>query len=194
MSDTKHRLLKSGALLFAEKGFSGVTVRQICQHADASMNMIHHYFGNKQGLLTAIVEQFSLRVFDTPMRLLDTPARSTEDLSSRIEMLFEATLDAYISERDVLLVVMREHANPKSIQTYMCKFKEFLQQAQYQGWVRKELDPAMITGFMLDRILNQVQFAPWVKLNFGEDLLNDSGYKKRWCKSNIDLLLNGLVE
>ena len=190
---TRDRLLTSGAVLFAERGFGGVSVREICDHARTSLNMIHHYFGSKKGLLDAIVEQFSSEVFAIPMRLLDTPARSKDDFGSRIEMLFGATLDAYIEQREVMMVVVREQADPGALPEYMSRFAAFLEEAKKTGFVRNELDSDMITGFMLDRILNQVQFAPWIKRNYGIDLLTDADYKKRWCKSNLDVFMNGIV-
>jgi len=50
----KDRLIYSGATLFSEKGYSGVSVREICKHADTSISMFHHYFDNKAGLLKVI--------------------------------------------------------------------------------------------------------------------------------------------
>jgi hypothetical protein len=51
----------------------------------------------------------------------------------------------------------------------------------------------MITGFLLDRILNQVQLAPWIKGTYGTDVLSDPEYKQRWCRSNLDVFVNGIV-
>lgn len=168
-------------------------MREVCKHANTSLNMIHHYFGSKVGLLNAIVEQYSSEVFAIPMRLLEKPARSKEDFQSRIELLFETTLDAYIEQREVMMVVVREQADPGALPQYMARFAEFLEQAKTKGFVRKALDSDMITGFILDRILNQVQFAPWIKRNYGIDLLTDAEYKKRWCKSNLDVFVNGIM-
>jgi AcrR family transcriptional regulator len=190
---TRERLLSSGAELIAEKGFDGASVREICAHAETSINMIHHYFGSKQGLLDAIVEQFSSGVFAVPMRLLDKDPRSKEDFLSRIELLFESTLDAYIENRSVLLVVVREQADPKALPEYMARFASFLERAKENGFVREEIDPEMITGFFLDRILNQVQLAPWIKRNYGTDLLSDPDYKRRWCQSNLEVFINGIA-
>ena len=186
-------MLTSGAHLIAEKGFDGVSVREICAHADTSMNMIHYYFGSKQGLLDAIVEQFSSGVFAIPLRLLEKDPRSQEDFLSRIEMLFESTLDAYIEHRSVLMVVVREQADPEALPEYMARFASFLDRAKEMGFVREEVDSEMITGFLLDRILNQVQLAPWIKRNYGTDLLSDPEYKQRWCRSNLDVFMNGIV-
>lgn len=168
-------------------------MREICAHAGTSMNMIHHYFGSKQGLLDAIVEQFSPGVFAVPMRLLEKEPRSKEDFLSRIELLFESTLDAYIEHRSVLMVVVREQADPQALPEYMARFASFLDRAKELGFVREEVDSNMITGFLLDRILNQVQLAPWIKRNYGTDLLSDPEYKKRWCQSNLDIFVNGIL-
>jgi AcrR family transcriptional regulator len=190
---TRERLLASGTALFAEKGFDGVTVREICKHADTSMNMIHHYFDSKEGLLNAIVEQFSSRVFLVPRRLLEKVPDTREAFLARLELLFETTLEAYIEQRDVLRVVVREQSDLKALQEFMEDLASFMEKAKTKGFVRKELDSAMITGAMLDRVLNQVQFAPWIKRLTGADVLSDASYKERWCKSNLDLFLYGFM-
>ena len=189
----KDRLISSGAILFSEKGYAGVSVREICKHADTSMSMIHHYFENKEGLLEAIVDQFSSRTFALPMRLLGKESQSKEDFQSRIEMLFEAMLDVFISEREILLVIMREQSSHPLVTEYHKCLVSFIEKAKKKGFVRKELDSSMIGGFMMDRILNQVQFAPLIKKDFGKNLLGDPKYKRRWCTANLDFLLNGML-
>lgn len=193
-TSTKDRLLQTGAELFAEKGFAGVSVRQICAAAGTSMNMIHHYFGNKEGLLTAIADRFSARIFVVPMRLLENVPPSQEKFLSLMELLFETTLEAYVEEEALVRVAIREQLDAKGITEFSQKFVAFLDQAKKQGFVRQELDSEMITGAMLDRILNQVQFAPWLARVHGVDVLTDIEYRQRWCKSNLDLYLYGLVD
>lgn len=127
------------------------------------------------------------------MRLLDTPAKSVDDFSSRMEMLFESTLEAYIKERALMMVVIRENANPPALANYVAQLSSFFEGAKTNGFVREALDTEMITGTMLDRITNQVQFAPWLLDTLGIDLTTDADYKKRWCRSNLDLLLHGIL-
>jgi AcrR family transcriptional regulator len=190
---TKERLIHSGAVLFGKKGYAGVSVREICEHANTSMNMVHHFFESKEGLLDVIVNQFSKNVFSIPNKLLENTPRSQEDFNSRIEMIFETTLDAYIKERLTFLVVLKEQSNSQAMKDYRDLFVGFMERSKKKGFTRKKVDSEMITGFMLDRILNQVQFAPWIKETTGADLLHDSQYKKRWCKANLDLLFHGLL-
>ena len=198
MTDTarpsaRNRLLTSGASLMAEKGFEGVSVREVCADAGTTINMVHHYFGSKQGLLDAIVDQFSTGVFAMPMRLLDKEPRSQEEFLSIIELMFETTLDAYIEHRSVMLVVVREQASPEALPVFIEALATFLDRAKEQGFVRGQVDTEMVAGFVLDRILNQVWFAPWIKTTYGTEAVSDAEYKQQWCRSNLDILLNGIV-
>lgn len=189
----RERLLDAGAELFAERGFAAVSVREVCAAADTSANMIHHYFGSKQGLLDAVTQRFSDEVFAVPMQLLQTPARSQDDFASRLDMLFRATLDAYVRNRAVVLVAVQEGTEPEALPHYMTQLASFLSDAQKQGLVRAEVDPEMITGLLLDRILNQVRFAPWIRDTYGIDVLSDPDYQQRWTRANVDVYLHGIA-
>jgi AcrR family transcriptional regulator len=176
----------------SERGFDGVSVREVCTAAGTSINMVHYYFGSKRGLLEAIVDQFSSGVFGLPMRLLDKKPQSKDEFRSIIELLFETTLEAYIEHRSVMLVVVREQADPEALPEYEKRVAAFIDQAKDEGFVRDDVDSDMVPGFFLDRILNQVQFAPWIKRNYGTDV-SDAVYRREWCQSNIDIILNGIV-
>lgn len=52
---TRDRILASAAELFAEHGFQGTTVRQICKAARANSAGIHYHFGDKGGLYEAVL-------------------------------------------------------------------------------------------------------------------------------------------
>lgn len=168
-------------------------MRDICTDANTSMNMIHHYFGNKEGLLQAVVGQIDNDVLTIPRRLLETPVTSPEEFRDRIELIWITTLEAYIRNRDALVVAVREQTDLPAIGAYMGQLTQFLDAAKKQGIVRTELDSDMLGGAMLDRILNQVHFAPVIRRTFGIDPLTDKDYQQRWSKGNLDLFLNGFM-
>jgi len=53
--DPKERLMETAIDLFAAKGFSGTSIRDIANAMGVSISNIYHYFGNKEGLWVAIL-------------------------------------------------------------------------------------------------------------------------------------------
>ena len=180
-------------MLFAEKGFGGATVRDICRAAGTSGNMIHHYFGDKQGLLDAIVDQYGTGVFDRALTLLDPPLTSREDFAARFRLLFITTLEACMELRLPMLVALREQVDLTALARFQERFARFVLDAQDAGWVRPAVRPELVSGIVLDRITNYVQFAPWTRSLFGVDPLGDREYRQQWTEANVDLFLHGFV-
>jgi TetR/AcrR family transcriptional regulator, regulator of cefoperazone and chloramphenicol sensitivity len=54
-SATRDRLLAAAIDLFAEHGFEGVTVREICQRAGANIAAVNYHFRDKLGLYLAVL-------------------------------------------------------------------------------------------------------------------------------------------
>src|ERR1051326_7910118 len=54
--ETRQRLLNVAAELFAEKGFNNVTVRELCQIANANVAAVNYHFRDKLGLYKEVVE------------------------------------------------------------------------------------------------------------------------------------------
>jgi len=54
--NTRQRLLEAAGEVFAEQGFRNATVRGIVRRADANLNAVNYYFGDKQGLYQAAIE------------------------------------------------------------------------------------------------------------------------------------------
>ena len=53
---TRHRLLEAAGEAFAEHGFRGVTVRQICKRAHANVAAINYHFGSKEQLYAEVLK------------------------------------------------------------------------------------------------------------------------------------------
>ena len=52
---TRSRLLARAAELFADRGFDGVTVREICRAAGANVAAVNYHFGDKRALYGEVV-------------------------------------------------------------------------------------------------------------------------------------------
>jgi AcrR family transcriptional regulator len=72
--ETRDRLLKAAAQLFAERGFTKVTVRDICRAARANVALVNYHFGGKTGLYREVLQL----AIDT-MRATNDAAREAGD-------------------------------------------------------------------------------------------------------------------
>jgi AcrR family transcriptional regulator len=79
-STTRAQILTAALDLFAVQGYSGTTMRGIAQRADVDPALIHHFFGNKDGLFR---EAVSSRIDMSP--LFESLPEKTEEREVRVE-------------------------------------------------------------------------------------------------------------
>lgn len=58
---SKEKLILEAGRLFAEKGFAGVSTRDIAGAAHVNISLISYYFQGKEGLYKAVIEAFALQ-------------------------------------------------------------------------------------------------------------------------------------
>jgi len=189
----RDRLLAAGVELFSKNGFAGTSIREICNLADTGVNMIHHYFTNKQGLYDEILEGFSDKVWLVPARIIAEPPRSRENLISRFEVFIEETLEALITHRRQYEMVVRERIIFSVFESYNQKLVTFLEAGKSAGYVQSGLDSEMLTGFILDRLGNQIVYASWIEETTGNNIVTNAAYRKRWLRANLDLIFHGVL-
>lgn len=66
MADVRTRILETAGEIFANKGFSATTVRDICRAADANIAAINYYFGDKMSLYVESVKHAHACRFNEP--------------------------------------------------------------------------------------------------------------------------------
>src|ERR1700758_3024984 len=60
--DTRRRILETAFELFASDGFEGASTRTLAERAGVNLPAIQYYFGSKEGLYRAVVEQITDRM------------------------------------------------------------------------------------------------------------------------------------
>ena len=59
----EHALLRSGRLLYPERGSAGLSVRAVTEHAGVNLGMFHYHFRTKDNFLRALLQQFYDEMF-----------------------------------------------------------------------------------------------------------------------------------
>ncbi len=94
MTEKKEKILQSALELFAREGYTGTSTSKVAKHACVSEGLIFRHFGNKEGLLDAIIKEgeeraktlFSSIVFETdPKELISKLITTIESFSKNSE-------------------------------------------------------------------------------------------------------------
>ena len=67
-ASTRERLLTAASRLFAEHGFRGASVRDICNHAGTNPGAVSYHFGGKKQLYRAVLRRATARLADLTPR------------------------------------------------------------------------------------------------------------------------------
>lgn len=189
----KTRLITAGKSLFADRGFAGASVREICAAANASSTMIHHYFGSKKGLYEAIVDEFKTATFEVPLRLIARPPKTREEFLFRLEMFISETFQALVVQADVFRVIAREQQGYELTAQFHAGLAKYLGEAQSAGLINPDLNVELVTGLVLDRLGGQILYASSIK-DKATTVLNDSAYAEDWLAANSSVLIHGFAQ
>lgn len=91
--DGRERLVRTAFVLFAEKGFDSVTVRDIASASSVSVGLINHHFGSKDGLREAVDEFFIAQFEDAITGAAPQEMSTTLDPAEVIDAWIERHAD-----------------------------------------------------------------------------------------------------
>jgi AcrR family transcriptional regulator len=123
--DARDRLLDAAEALFCEKGFEGVSVRELTATAGCNLAAVNYYFGGKEKLYTEMFRrQFAVMVNGH----LETFQRILVDPNATLEGLFRAIIEPAIrrvSENEqggkVMKLLIREIMSKRIDAESMCR-------------------------------------------------------------------------
>ncbi|HAR42178.1 MAG TPA: hypothetical protein DCS07_06045 [Bdellovibrionales bacterium] len=160
--DTRERLLKSAATLFAKNGFDGTTVKEIAGAAGANISLVSYHFNGKEGLYRACLEQFGKERLAAAHRVLQTP-NSLEEVQIRLQLFFEELLIAHIEQPEITQLIHRESdqcggaCEPVFKETFLKSFEtliEFFSRAQKAGILESTFEPNILAGLAFGAVIN----------------------------------------
>jgi AcrR family transcriptional regulator len=102
---TKANILEVAAGEFGEKGLAGARIDEIAALTQTSKRMIYYYFGNKEGLYLAVLEEAYKRVRDIESEL------HLQDLEPEqaLRRLVAFTFDHHLHHENYIRLVMNEN-------------------------------------------------------------------------------------
>lgn len=106
ISSTRDRLIDAASLLFADSGYVGASVRDICNQARANPGAVSYHFGGKRQLYRAVLRQAAERLARTPepreQTEQDPPTGISEDMQAIFNRLDEDRVATRLLMRDLV--------------------------------------------------------------------------------------------
>jgi len=122
---TRVRIVRSAVTLFAEKGYTETSIRELANAGGFHQSNIYYHFASKNGILQYILKDFAEHSFENFTR---------EEITAKL--LLDPTPDAIISCMSLDF--------PKGLEQYFLKILCVLQQEQHRN--------AQVRAFMIDFI------------------------------------------
>ena len=148
---TRARILAAAKIEFARKGLGGARVDAIAARAKANKRMIYHYFGSKDRLFTAVLEE---AYRDIRSAELELPLDTLEP-EEAIETLLRFTWDYYLANPEFVTLVnsanlhqARHLKNSETFRSFGPPFvglvKSILERGVAKGVFRSGIDPVQL--------------------------------------------------
>jgi len=180
---------------FLHDGVDGASLRAIARAAKTSLGMVHYYFGNKEELFFAVVEE-------TYAELLSAMKQAVEGattLPQRIEAVSLRIAEASDVELDIVRIVLRESLASTDRRTrLMARFRRghlslvlgLIEEGVAHGEVRRDvpgpaLVPMVLAVTLLPQLIKRLTGPSWP---FAASLGDPSDI----AKLSSDVLLHGI--
>ena len=136
MEETRALLLATARNMFSERGYADTSMDELTAQAGLTRGALYHHFGDKRGLLIAVVEQIDAEMDDRLQTISDLAEDPWEGFRSRCRAYLEMAL-----EPEIQRIVLRDAravlggATPDSQRHCVASMQGIIQDLIHQGIV-----------------------------------------------------------
>ncbi len=188
------KIMAAAEALFAEHGFAGVGVRQIAAAAGVNGAMIHYYFGNKEKLYHAVIENAAATV----RGLIADAIASATSLEERLTRFVKAYAGYIFGHPHLARILLREMlAGGEHIMTIIPKYATTnygmlhdALAAGVRGGELRDIDVDLAPISLIGMIIVFQLIRPLIAIGLGKIQL-DARFIERLAAHTVDLFLHG---
>jgi AcrR family transcriptional regulator len=173
----RQSIISAARALFAEKGYSGATVDEIIIKAKTTKPMLYYYFGNKEGLFAAVLEDIygGMREIENSLRVVDLPA--IEAMRNVVQVTFDyhASHPEWVRLISIANIHYAKHI--RASKTIASKnvpiieiMRSLLRQGVQEGVFRSDIDPLHLHLLIISLCYYRVSNRHTWKVIFKRDL------------------------
>lgn len=200
---TNDKIITSAIELFSQRGFDGVSIREIATLADVHFSSIRQHFGDKENLYKACISKHGECRLLSAQRFLSTKPTSSEDMRLRlgyaIEDVFRIHNENPFLTKLILLEV--ESTNPradaifkKTMIAMTETFAAFFKACQENKYLDDDLNPLFLTQSLMGIIHHFIRTEPIRGRLLAHKTLKDIETKELMVKNIITLILGNKLK
>ncbi len=155
-NEKQTQIMEAAELLFAEQGFNGTSVRDICEKAGVNLAMISYYFVSKEKLLEAL---FAYRGEQAKLKLESLIQRDDLSAMDKIFQLIDHYIDKVMGRQAFHRILAREQVITHSpeISALILQMKkqnqslvaQIIKAGQKKGEFKKTVDVPLLMGTLI---------------------------------------------
>ncbi len=156
--ESRRRILDAAERAFALRGFGGARLRDIAQEAGVHHALVHHYYGDKRGLLQEVIQRGLERISQAGREALAAPATLESAVRGFVGVLFDfcannrgllRIIEDAVRNRDVVSFDVTQAALAALAGPVLARIKSAIELGQKGGTVRVDLsaDSLILLGF-----------------------------------------------
>ena len=196
--NSKTRILEAATKLFAQKGFDGTSIREICKKANVNLCMISYYWGGKQELYNGIIENLLEKQIEYSKNFLDLNKNpkdmSVDECADLLLTISEKFVDFFYTNisSDLIVLLLKEQQKPDFI--VKSPVLDYMR-AVVARVLNKDADDRLVifkTLFMLSQV-NSPRILPAFSLRLlGQDDFCEEDIKI--IKENVKLYIKSIIK
>jgi AcrR family transcriptional regulator len=150
MSRKRQSIIAAGRRIFLSQGILNTRMEQIADAVPVSKMTLYNIFGNKEGLLEAVVDEMikeGTSLFESALSEAQDPLDALNRLSSldgieaeMTEIFMKDLMTGYPALMQRLMEAGTRHVLPK--------FQQLILEGQQQGQIRRDLSPIVVVSFL----------------------------------------------
>lgn len=184
MEQTRQALLSSARKSFTDHGYAATAMDELCTAAGLTRGALYHHFGDKQGLLKAVVAEMDVEMDQRLQQSFTTANNTWAGLQQRCQLYLEMAQEAEI-KRIILQdarAVLGQRSGTES-QQCITSLQSILQELMQAGTIHHTDSEAL--ALLIHGSLTEASF--WIAD------AQDSQQRLKHAVAAVQLLLNGLL-
>ncbi len=196
---TRERILEAGRAEFSQHGYNGARIDRIARRSRSNIRMIYHYFGGKEPLYLAVLEDTYRRIREQELQLELKHLAPAEGMRQLIEFTFDYLRDnpnfvKLVCNENLLQgrFLKKSRLVPETTLPLLEVVGDLLERGQASGVFHKKVGPVQLYATILSVCFTHISNRYTLSIMFQQDL-SDAEWLSERRKHVVDVILSYLT-